>query len=288
MPCTVPESPDSTGFTLIELSIVLVIIGLIVGGVLVGRDLIHAAEIRAQISQIEKYNTAVNTFRNKYGYLPGDIPPTTASQFGFFTRTGALGDGDGDAYVSGLPKAGVPGSTYYMLGGETVLFWTDMSAAGVIEGSFNDATDTWVSTNTDSGYAAEMPRATIGNGNFVYVNGYYYASTGNLARGNGFQLIKPAHIGPPSVAGQIGLYPGLTPLDAYNIDQKIDDALPTSGTVVAMYPDKTMPTSSNPGNEILAAFPSSLCVLGPPVTYNIGATGVSTVANCSLRFNASW
>jgi prepilin-type N-terminal cleavage/methylation domain-containing protein len=61
------------GFTLIELSIVLVIIGLVVGGVLVGRDLICAAELRAQISQIEKYNTAVNTFYGKYGGLPGPL-----------------------------------------------------------------------------------------------------------------------------------------------------------------------------------------------------------------------
>jgi prepilin-type N-terminal cleavage/methylation domain-containing protein len=64
------------GFTLIELSIVLVIIGLIVGGILVGRDLISAAAVRAQISQIERYHTAANTFRTKYAYLPGDIPNT--------------------------------------------------------------------------------------------------------------------------------------------------------------------------------------------------------------------
>jgi prepilin-type N-terminal cleavage/methylation domain-containing protein len=74
------------GFTLIELCIVLVIIGLIVGGVLVGRDLISAAAVRAQVSQIEKYNTAVNTFRAKYGALPGDISATAAAQFGLTTR----------------------------------------------------------------------------------------------------------------------------------------------------------------------------------------------------------
>ena len=68
-----------SGFTLIELSIVLVIIGLIVGGVLVGQDLIRAAYIRAQISQIEKFNTAVNTFYGKYQALPGDMNATTAS-----------------------------------------------------------------------------------------------------------------------------------------------------------------------------------------------------------------
>jgi prepilin-type N-terminal cleavage/methylation domain-containing protein len=42
------------GFTLIELSIVLVVVGLIVGGVLVGQNLIKAAQTRAQLAQIEK------------------------------------------------------------------------------------------------------------------------------------------------------------------------------------------------------------------------------------------
>ncbi len=75
-----------SAFTLIELAIVLVIIGLIVGGVLVGQNLINAAAIRAQITQIEKYNTAANTFRGKYGYLPGDIPDPYTTQFGLVAR----------------------------------------------------------------------------------------------------------------------------------------------------------------------------------------------------------
>ncbi|MGH9519815.1 MAG: type II secretion system protein, partial [Terriglobales bacterium] len=70
------------GFTLIEMAIVLVIIGLIVGSVLAGQDLIRAAEVRATISQIEKYQTAVNTFYGKYGALPGDIKDPEASMFG--------------------------------------------------------------------------------------------------------------------------------------------------------------------------------------------------------------
>ena len=93
---------DTTeGFTLVELSIVLVIIGLIVGGVLVGQDLIAAARIRSQLSQIDKYNIAVNTFRLKYNVLPGDMLPDQASAFGFFHRSGVHNDGDGDGYVIG-------------------------------------------------------------------------------------------------------------------------------------------------------------------------------------------
>ena len=63
---------STRGFTLIEMSIVLVIIGLLVGGVLVGRDLIRAAQIRAAITELDKIKVAVNTFRTKYDCLPGD------------------------------------------------------------------------------------------------------------------------------------------------------------------------------------------------------------------------
>jgi prepilin-type N-terminal cleavage/methylation domain-containing protein len=51
-----------SGFTPIEMSIVLVIIGLITGGILAGQDLIKAAGIRATISQLENFNTATYTF----------------------------------------------------------------------------------------------------------------------------------------------------------------------------------------------------------------------------------
>jgi len=90
------------GFTLIELSIVLVIIGLLVSGVLVGRDLIAAAELRSQISQIEGYNTAVRTFQLKYGGLPGDLSADKVDAFGFTAtpyRNGTKGEGDGDGII---------------------------------------------------------------------------------------------------------------------------------------------------------------------------------------------
>jgi prepilin-type N-terminal cleavage/methylation domain-containing protein len=65
------------GFTLVELSIVLVVVGLAIGGVLVGKDLIRAAEYRKFHSQIESYQLASNTFRVKYNAVPGDMPNAT-------------------------------------------------------------------------------------------------------------------------------------------------------------------------------------------------------------------
>jgi len=60
------------GFTLIELSIVLVVIGLFIGGILVGKSLVEAAQINAVIRQLTQYDVAVNNFHSKFKQLPGD------------------------------------------------------------------------------------------------------------------------------------------------------------------------------------------------------------------------
>src|SRR6185312_11880077 len=103
LPDLLPTARYRSGFTLIELSIVLVIIGLIVGGVLVGQDLIRAAEIRATVGQYEKYNAAINTFRSKYNGIPGDLLEASATAFGLCPTagctTGAAGLGDGNGLI---------------------------------------------------------------------------------------------------------------------------------------------------------------------------------------------
>lgn len=60
------------GFTLVELSIVLVIVGLLIGGILVGQSLIESAKLNRVISQLSQYDVAVTTFYTKYKQLPGD------------------------------------------------------------------------------------------------------------------------------------------------------------------------------------------------------------------------
>ncbi len=279
------------GFTLVELSIVLVIIGLIVGAIFVGQDLITAARICAQISQIDKYNSAVNAFKLKYNALPGDMLPSTAAALGLFARTGAVGNGNGDGYVTGIPAPGAAWTIIFMLGGENVLFWTDLSVAGMIDGGFNDNSDAYVIATTDTQYAAEMPRAKIGNGNYVFVNGVYYDPNGNLVSANGFQIINIAHITAAplglTAGGVVYINVGLTPLESFTIDQKIDDGLPLSGNVIDMGPyNATAPGGA--GYEMDLVTPSSCALTGTPRVYNVGTAGISNVAGCSLRFNAPW
>jgi prepilin-type N-terminal cleavage/methylation domain-containing protein len=81
---------ERKGFTLIELAIVLVIIGLLAASILVGKDLIRQAEIRKQITQIEEYKLAYFTFMGKYNCVPGDCVDADE----YFTGASS-GDGDG-------------------------------------------------------------------------------------------------------------------------------------------------------------------------------------------------
>lgn len=286
---TIMQGHDRHGFTLIEISIVLVIIGFIVGGVLVGRDLIKAAEVRATVTQIEKYNQAANTFFGKYGYLPGDIPDPIASNFGFAARGQYGGEGDGNGVLQGIWSNVASSATGNLYGaGETVMFWVDLSKAGLIEGGFTKGSpNVPVVTYTDiSDY---FPPARLGNGNYFYVWSGCCSSA----------PVPPNYFGLSAVSGvnyQIDGNPGLTVLQAYQIDQKIDDGMPQSGSVSAFYIGGTIwPTwagnsANTAGTAFTAATPSSSTTCfdnggnaGQKQQYSIEVSNGNNV-NCALSF----
>jgi prepilin-type N-terminal cleavage/methylation domain-containing protein len=195
------------GFTLVELSIVLVIIGLILGGILVGQNMIRAAELRATISQLEKYSAAVNTFRGKYGGLPGDTNRGTR----FFTGT-ANGDGDG------LLEDGAAG--ILLLTGEMAQFWIQLGLADMIDGNFA------LCAAGNPTLATNFPEAKNGKGGIV---AYSQNSLNHF------------HIGvqtPPTAVATCALATAfndaLKPEDAFTIDQKLDDGVATTGQVIDM------------------------------------------------------
>ena len=221
------------GFTLIELSIVLVIVGLIAGGVLVGQDLIRAAYVRAQISQIESYNTAVNTFYGKYQALPGDMNNSVALANGFAARGAAPGQGDGNGIIEGYTSGWTGGALQF--GGETEMFWVDLSKAGLIEGGFTTNSLLAASYPVSATQVPMfMPAAKIGHGDFVYVwSGGWVAGAGGSDGRNYWGLSGVS--GCRAYAGEIDSFADIPVAQAYSIDKKVDDGIPQSGRVLAMY-----------------------------------------------------
>lgn len=84
---------NQKGFTLVELAIVLVIIGLLIGGILKGRAMIKNAKIKRVKADVDSIVAAVYNYQDKYGYLPGDDPNNRRNDLGANGCTG--GDADG-------------------------------------------------------------------------------------------------------------------------------------------------------------------------------------------------
>jgi prepilin-type N-terminal cleavage/methylation domain-containing protein len=209
------------GFTLIELSIVLVILGLMTAGILAGKELIITAKLRAQIKQLESYNSAMRTFQSKYSCLPGDC--VKAANFGFVARGTGRGQGDGDGIMEGYSVwFGTNGAGLFETAGENSVFWRDLSQAKLIPNGFSTADN---NDYAGVGYASPrnyLPAGKI-DGIYTYVWSYNNINYFGLSGVSGMGWSVPISV------------PGLRAIDAYGIDSKIDDGLPQSGRATAQY-----------------------------------------------------
>jgi len=246
------------GFTLIELSIVLVIIGLIVGGVLVGQDLIKAAQLRAAINQINSYDTAVNTFQAKYNGIPGDL--SNPVNFGFDSSTSAnAGNG-----VLDNSDAGVTPTKFDM---EPAAFWRHLYQANLISENIAGGSYAAGGPATRGNY---VPASKLGQGAYLMalstggVN-YYLFDNMTLAAGV-YALVHTA----------------ISPLDAYSIDSKMDDGLPATGKVNAVATNHATLDAGTAGGG------SGVCVNTTTAAYNTSSTANAIVGSCALRIRASF
>lgn len=107
---------NKTGFTLVELSIVLVIIGLLIGGILVAQSLIDSAKVNRLISDLRQYEVATILFNERYGKYPGDSS--------YFQPAG-----NEDNAISGN---GCDTTNTTMSGDEAKQFWAHLSQAEML------------------------------------------------------------------------------------------------------------------------------------------------------------
>jgi prepilin-type N-terminal cleavage/methylation domain-containing protein len=186
---------DSNGFTLLEIAIVLVIIGLLLSGVLKGQELITSARVRNLISQQDGVKTAFFGFEDRYRAVPGDY-----SQAGVNINCGATVCLQGNG--NGRIEAGTGGAIH-----EEILAWQHLTAAGFLLGSYTMA-NSGVSVPDESNNARNFYTG-------VYLELVFDNNWGPV--GN---AVSKHHLNTG----------GLLPVEILaEVDRKIDDGRPYSG-----------------------------------------------------------
>lgn len=160
------RSTTQLGFTLVEIAIVLVIIGLLLGGVLKGQAMIESAKVKNLANDLKGVTTMFYAYQDKFHAIPGDDKKANA-HCGAVSATTLGGDGVIAGtwnILAGADLAATPGSD------ESSLFWNHVRLAGLATG---DAVDTALPLNAVGGILGINSTAAITGqpGNYVVCSG---------------------------------------------------------------------------------------------------------------------
>jgi len=218
-------------FTLVELSIVLVILGLLVGGVVAGQSLIRASEVRRSTVEFDIYRTAISTFRAKYGTLPGDFDkaadiwgtdPTGCPWGTYAAKRKETCNGDGNGKISTF---GDYSGTYY----EIYRAWQHLANAGYIEGEYVGVSGTGAPAPQTSVIKMNVPPSRVGDAGWTfYPLDTNYVSSPDWTWNNEYQT--PLLLSAPFRSDGV-ITPILSGPESWKIDSKIDDGKPGYGIV---------------------------------------------------------
>ena len=190
-----PTLNKQTGFTLVEIAIVLVIIGLLLGGILKGQELITSARVRNIADQNSGVQAAYYGFIDRFRQVPGDWNETNAAQAIPGVTTGGNDSGRLDADS---------GNDWI----EALALWEQLSKAGFIQGNYTGGTAAPSAADTD-----KAPRNAFNGFLVLYRTDDYYDAGTAAERLN---LVMGAGI-PVNVLREL--------------DLKVDDGLPQTGVM---------------------------------------------------------
>jgi prepilin-type N-terminal cleavage/methylation domain-containing protein len=204
------------GFTLVEIAIVLVIIGLLLGGILKGQEMITQAKIKNVVADFSGISAAYYGYQDRYRAIPGDD-----LQAG--TRWAGAVAGDGNGQVGGTYSNACP-VTVVAASPESCKWWDHLRRAGFV-----------------SGTGGQQP--------FNAVAGMLGVQTGN---GAGGATLGTDAAGTGGFSGLIVCSANLTDKIAIAADTQMDDGVPISGTVRGLLQATPNPATANPATAAYA------------------------------------
>lgn len=212
------------GFSLVELSIVLVILGLLTGGILSGQSLIRAAELRSVVTDIQQIQTSIYSFRDRYMALPGDMKDATDfwgiaggsngnndACYTVLSTTPATCNGNGDGYF----HMGYSSTTY----AERARAWQHLANAGLIEGQYTGYHGLLGAESRIGGVNTKASKLSSNGWNLAFFD------ISNLATATRFLPVGRTNF------SELSGTP-LLPEEAWNLDVKQDDGRISSGTII--------------------------------------------------------
>lgn len=226
----------SQGFTLVELAIVMVIIGLLIGGILKGGELIASAKVNKTISMINGYNGALQTYLGKYNAIPGDHLTATIQVPNCNNPAYFCANGDGNRVIA---SAGFGADPYNWqsrmalnadpISQEATQLWKHLALADIISGIETNANP------TEPEWGRTHPASPLGGGFEIYYDGRTTIGGGAGGSVGSINVLR---------LSRTGIYSGawenlLTPRDAGMLDRKMDDGAPNTGYVVMNYGSTT-------------------------------------------------
>lgn len=195
------------GFTLVEIAIVLMIIGLLIGGILRGQELIQSARVRNLIDQKSSIHTAYLAFIDRYRMTPGDLTPAQATAVGngvAAVNAGATAGGDGIFLIG---NAGAVSDSPFL--------FQNLTAAGFLSCSV---------CTTTAGAAADINNSPTNVFGGVVRMGY---AAGDV---NGAANTYITTVATPGQRLVLAQGAGIASTIAGEVDRKADDSNPTLGS----------------------------------------------------------
>jgi prepilin-type N-terminal cleavage/methylation domain-containing protein len=201
------------GFTLVELAIVMVIIGLLIGGILKGQELIATAKVGATVSQIKALDGAINTFQEKYSAYPGDMrSPNTRIPNCTQTPCSTPGDGNmrivNSATLGDAPQAGSEGTRIF----------SHLAKADLLSGVDGDSA-------VVNAFGELLPVVKAGGGMWINFLSGPPGGDLTLTPGRHYAVINGTAV---AVGADTG---GFNSSVAAQLDRKMDDGKPVGGGV---------------------------------------------------------